>query len=70
VDQGDFTVAAEVRVGIGIRDAAVGRPAGVANAVGAGETVPGGFLSELVTRPIFLAISKWPVLQMATPAES
>lgn len=47
VDQGDFVVAADVRVGVGVADAAMGRPAGMADAAGAGERGPRDLLLKV-----------------------
>ena len=47
VEQGDFLVAPDVRVGVGVADAAMGRPAGMADAAGAGERGPRDLFLEV-----------------------
>ncbi|GAA3057848.1 hypothetical protein GCM10020000_45680 [Streptomyces olivoverticillatus] len=71
VDDGHPARVVQVRVGVGIRGAAVGGPAGVPQAGRpGGQGPPASSFSRLASLPAFLAEARPPSARTATPAES
>jgi hypothetical protein len=67
VDQGQLAIARHVGVGVGVSDAAMGGPAGVADATGADQGKPGRLLDQRFDAPGLLGNGEGAIVEQGEP---